>query len=581
MPATPSHHETDRTVETTATGSVPATEPARPERGSPPSPPLAGGGPPPFGPELSLLAGLGLPLERPLLLLGRPGGPPPPGFGGPGGPMAQDRKLVRQFDRDGDGRLSRAERQAARASLKEEQGPQPGGAHSGLPHGFGPPGEPGGRTGREPPQAGPRVSPADVPCYPDAALYEPTVLRTLFLEFEDSDWEAELADFYHTDVEVPATLTVDGRRYPNVGVHFRGNSSFFMAGAGFKRSLNLSLDDLDSEQRLYGYKTLNLLNSAEDPTFLRTVLYSHIARHYLPAPRANHVKVVINGESWGIYVNAQQFDKPFLREWFPDARGTRWKVPVSFGGGGGLSYLGDDVADYQRRYEMKSDDGVKAWRDLIALCRTLSQAPLDQLEDAVRPRLDLDHVLWYLALDNVLINGDGYWTRASDYNLFRDSAGQFHVIPHDVNETFKRAGGPGFERGARGSGVELDPLTGADDPAKPLLSRLLAVPRLREAYLRHVRTLAEEWLDWNRLGPTVQQLQSLIDAEVAADTRKLYPAAASQPAASRPAVGEVSAGRRFGPGGRGPELSLEDFVTQRRAYLLNHPEIRKLDTRKP
>ena len=34
------------------------------------------------------------------------------------------------------------------------------------------------------------------------------VLRTLFLEFESADWEKELADFYHTDVEVPAKLTV-------------------------------------------------------------------------------------------------------------------------------------------------------------------------------------------------------------------------------------------------------------------------------------------------------------------------------------------------------------------------------------
>ena len=83
-------------------------------------------------------------------------------------------------------------------------------------------------------EARPKVSPADVKTYPDAPLYEPTVLRTLFLEFEDKDWEAELADFHGTDVEVPATLTVDGKKYPNVGVHFRGMSSYMGVPAGLQ-----------------------------------------------------------------------------------------------------------------------------------------------------------------------------------------------------------------------------------------------------------------------------------------------------------------------------------------------------------
>ena len=72
------------------------------------------------------------------------------------------------------------------------------------------------------------------------------MLRTLFLDFENADWEQELQDFHGTDVDVPATLTVDGKKYPNVGVHFRGMSSYMGVGAGSKRSLNLSLDMADA-----------------------------------------------------------------------------------------------------------------------------------------------------------------------------------------------------------------------------------------------------------------------------------------------------------------------------------------------
>jgi hypothetical protein len=120
-------------------------------------------------------------------------------------------------------------------------------------------------------------------------------LRTFFLEFEHADWEDELAAFRHTDVDVAATLTVDGRRYQNVGVSFRGNNSFTAVPTGLKRSLTLKLDVVHENQRLLGHRTLHLLNAHQDPTFLRTMLYLDVARDYIPALEANFVRVAING----------------------------------------------------------------------------------------------------------------------------------------------------------------------------------------------------------------------------------------------------------------------------------------------
>lgn len=562
-----------------------------------------------------------------------------PEMRGPGGPGHEERKLVKDYDKDGDGRLNAAERKEARKAPKPQRGPGfnmmiggpggPGGARPVGPGGpqagpGGAPGGPGGNAGgprgfmpfgrTEPGKPGPKVSPADVQPISDTNLYSPHVLRTLFLDFEDADWEAEMADFNNTDVEVPATLTVDGKKYPNVGVHFRGMSSFGGVPAGSKRSLNVSLDFVDSKQRLYGYKTLNLLNAHEDPSFLHTVLYSHIARQYIPAPKANLVKVVINGESWGVYANAQQFDKVFVAENFKDSKGTRWKVGGSPGGDAGLDYVGDKIEDYKRRYEMKSNDDEQAWQALIALCRTLKQTPPDQLEAALEPILDIDGALWFLALDNALINNDGYWVRASDYCIFRDGKGKFHIIPHDMNEAFHAAmggpgmmrmplggpgpgaapggnpfgpapggnapggapggapgmGGPGF-RGPGGGGISLDPLIGLNDSTKPLRSKLLAVPKLREKYLQHVRTIAAEQLDWKKLGPVVAQYVALVEKEVAADTRKLSSFEAFQQAVASSVAKEPE---QPGPGRR--EQSLASFAKERREFLLKVPAIQEL-----
>jgi hypothetical protein len=363
--------------------------------------------------------------------LTQPGFPGGKALGPPGG---QERKLVKDFDKNGDGWLNAEERKPAREAAKKGGGFGRGGFKGGFGKGA------KGEAGRP----GPRVTPAEVKNYPDAKLYDESVLRTVFVEFESADWEQELQDFHGTDVDVPAVVTIDGKKYPNVGVHFRGMSSYMGVPAGSKRSLNLSFDMADPKQRAYGYKTLNLLNGHEDPSLMSTVLYSHVARQYVPAPKANFVKVVINGESWGVYANVQQFDKVFVTENFNSAKGTRWKVRGSPGGRGGLEYFGDDPAAYKRVFTIKGKDDEAAWKALVNLCKVLNQTPPDRLEEALKPILDIEGVLWFLALDNALINCDGYWIRSSDYTLFRDEKGKFHVVPHDMNEAFRPAGGPGM-----------------------------------------------------------------------------------------------------------------------------------------
>jgi spore coat protein CotH len=521
----------------------------------------------------------------------------PPGLPPEFAALFETHRIVSRFDKNGDGRLDAAERKEARAWLATQP-----------PRGLAGMIAAAGRLGGGPPpdvnavfgdrrlaqtSPGPRMTPADVKPAGAAPLYDTGVLRTLFFEFENADWEKELADFYNTDVEVPATMTVDGVTYRDVGVHFRGMSSFMMAPEGTKRSLNVSIDWVHDDQRLMGYRTLNLLNVNGDPTFVRPLLYSEIARHYIPTPRANYVRVVINGEYWGVYVNAQQFNTDFVRDFFGTTRGARWKVPGSPFGQGGMGYLGDSADAYKRIYDIRSRDDARSWADLIRLFRVLNETPPERLEAALEALLDVDGALKFLALEVALVNSDGYWTRASDYNIYQDERGRFHVLPHDTNEALAeegggpgrgfgpgRPGGPGAGPGREGRGgpgqggpppafapppgfppiempatmgmarADLDPLVGLDDRSKPLRSRLLAVPALRERYLGYVRDIAERWLDWPTLERLSRQYRELIAAAVKADTRKLYTYEAFE---SRLAAGDDS---------------LKSFVEKRRAFLL-------------
>ncbi len=298
-------------------------------------------------------------------------GPPPFGSGGgrPGGrgfgPGFEQENLVEKFDADKDGKLNDGERKNAREYVKNQVGDRRRQMQR-------------GETLSETPQEKTIVEIEKTFSYDTKAdLYDEKVLRTLYLQFPNDDWFDELTDFYRTGVEVPAELIVDGVAYPSVGIRFRGNTSYMMASE--KKSFNISIDCEDDNQRLYGYRTLNLLNSNEDPSLIREVLYSRICRDYMPAPKANFVKLVVNGEYWGLYANIQQFNKDFIRDWFGTKDGVRWKVPANFSGNGALVWNGNDPANYTRNYEIKTTDAPNAWNDLIKLCEVLDKTPDDQL----------------------------------------------------------------------------------------------------------------------------------------------------------------------------------------------------------
>jgi spore coat protein CotH len=320
---------------------------------------------------------------------------------------------------------------------------------------------------------------------------------------------------------------------------------------GRKRGLNLSFDHFDEDQRLLGYRTLNLHNGYGDPTFLRNVFYLQVANDYYPAPKANFVRVVINGEDWGVYANVQQFNSDFTRE-AADSNEARWHIPGSFSSRGGLEYLGDNVSAYRQTYDIKNKDRPENWEALIELTRVLNQTPSDDLVAALEPLFDIDQALRFLAVDNALVNSDGYYSRNSDYSLYLDEGGRFHVSAYDANEAMQsggRGGGRGFGgfRGGSG-GVSLSPLEGSRDGSKALLYRMMMAPELRARYLGYVRDVAENWLTWDRIGPIADDYQALIHDAVVSDRRKLY------------STSEFESGA---------EAALRPFIESRRSFLLD------------
>ncbi|QBG49115.1 hypothetical protein EGM51_17560 [Verrucomicrobia bacterium S94] len=77
-----------------------------------------------------------------------------------------------------------------------------------------------------------------------------------------------------------------------------------------------------------------------------------------------------------------------------------------------LNDMGEELDVYREIFELKSGEDLRAWVSLILLCHTLDGVESDQVEAKSGSLLDIGGALRFLALENVLVNNDGYWARA-------------------------------------------------------------------------------------------------------------------------------------------------------------------------
>lgn len=258
---------------------------------------------------------------------------------------------------------------------------------------------------------------------------------------------------------VPATLTVGTQRYEKVAVRIKG-------AAGSTRpiddrpALTLNFDKFQPGQTFAGLDKLHLNNSVQDPSRMSEIVCADLyLRAGVPATRATHGVVRLNGRTLGLYVVKEGFDRTFLRRFFAQASGNL--------------YDGGFVQDIDSRLERDSGTGPDTRADLRGL-----QAACDEPEDARRlvrleQVLDVERFLTYVALQVLTEDWDGYPLNHNNYRIYFDpGSGRAVFFPHGMDQMFERPGLPLFP-GFGGRVAE----------------RALSIPAMRERYLQRVATL--------------------------------------------------------------------------------------------
>jgi spore coat protein CotH len=354
-------------------------------------------------------------------------------------------------------------------------------------------------------------------------FYDVASIHDLKITFSQPNWLNLLdSNRLNGDDMLVGTVTIDGSTYDNCGISYVKSPSYQTASLHNPWLIRLNL--IDKKQAHQGYKTLMISHALRDPSLVREVLSYEIMRKYMPAQRANYVNMTVNNVNKGVYVNVEAVDEPFLQRNFNYTEGSLFRCvpdvravplpdcnPTNFGS---LRYE-PNAKCYLRNFDMQSKDG---WDDLIELTRYL------QNDSAVGRVLNIDRTLWFLALQNVMVNLNSYEGQFSgNYYLYRDANGQFNFMPTEMNLSF------GSFKNTNGASdldfdalVTLDPLLQVNNTMKPLISQLLKNQDNRKVYMAHIRQILADWFDNDAYKTRAEALQKMIAKSYDATAEKPY-----------------------------------------------------------
>jgi len=273
-------------------------------------------------------------------------------------------------------------------------------------------------------------------------VFDEDAVREYQLTLEPEAWAALKASAL-TEEYFPARLSIDGAPYGVVGLRFKGSRGTLGRCADNrgnlrcrKLSMKLKFDAFDGDQRFFGLKRLNFNSMLSDATELHERLAYQLFREMgVPAPRAAHARLAVNGEKLGVFSLVEQIDGRFTDDRFAGGDGNLYKEqwPIT----GSKSAL--DAS-------LETNEEAPDHSALVQFHAELAAATPDTVVDVVSRYMDMDELLAYLAVDRIIGNWDGFssfYCRGGgcyNHNFYlyqHEHEARFSVVPWDLDNTFR------------------------------------------------------------------------------------------------------------------------------------------------
>jgi spore coat protein CotH len=289
----------------------------------------------------------------------------------------------------------------------------------------------------------------------------------------------------------------------SVGFRLRGNTSRQSAKKSFKISFNTFIKG----RKFYNVEKLNLNGEHNDPSIIRSKicwdLYETIG---MPASRAAHTSVYINGDYYGLYISVEQIDDEFLQKNFNDDSDNLWKCLY----GADLKYKGPNPQDYYPlnqnppAYELKTNKEEYEYSKLAELISTINLTPFPYLADSLEKILVIPEFIKYLAMNTLVGSWDDYRSLMNNYYIYHEND-IFHWIPYDYDNTF---GIDWFDIDwANANPYDFPRAVGGD---RPLADRIIANSQYRNLYSHFLEFMNLNVINNSSLDSSIDRIHTMI-----------------------------------------------------------------------
>ena len=257
---------------------------------------------------------------------------------------------------------------------------------------------------------------------PSEELFEGSFLPEFYIDLSTESWQS-LRDDPYTYVE--GSLEYDGQAWSHIGVRTKGENSW--RSIDEKPSLKLDFDSYLEGGHFLGMEGLTLNAMNDDPSMMHERLAYQVYREAgIPAARANHAKVYLNGEYYGLYTVLDTVDKTMIERWYSDSTGPMFEVHD-------VDFYDAYISSFS--LELGEDDRTHLQGSADAFEGGVADAQLENLQ----AYMDLDQFLDYWAVGVAVVQYDAYpySSPGDDCHVFREaSSDRLQWIPHGVDETF-------------------------------------------------------------------------------------------------------------------------------------------------
>ena len=379
----------------------------------------------------------------------------------------------------------------------------------------------------------------------DQLLFDTAYVHSIEVKIADNDWQ-DLIAHPENKTKYVADVIIDGELIEQVSFSAKGNSSLAMVkatGANDRYSFKINFGKPVKGQKWHGLDKLNLQNCFADATYMKDYIsYELFRRMGVPSPLASYVSVKINGQNYGLYLAVEEIDDSFLTRCY-QGQGSLYKpewnepemdkertdeiidggsVIVTDVSGADLVYTDDNVESYPDIFEnnVTSKDKESEKRVLQALKKLHEQKDLDSA-------IDTEEVIRYFAVQNYLMNYDGYIGQMLHNYYLYEHQGKLIVLPWDYNLAFGCfpmdgvISHPNDATAVINQGID-SPLVGAKEHERPLWSWIPADEKQLAHYHQVLEQMISEQFDNEEFIREMDRVYELIRPYIEQDPTAFY-----------------------------------------------------------